>query len=510
MKILVQFFKLVFFASMVAGCASTNTVDSPLTSLLIRDVTVVDGTGSPPFLGSVRIKGDKITDVGDLAPATNDIVISGQSLTLVPGFIDTHSHHDAGLLDKPEALGAISQGITTIVAGQDGSSMFPLSKFFTALAATPTAVNVASYSGHNTIRAEVMGPRFQRPATLDEIQQMGILVEKDLQAGALGLGTGLEYDPGIYSETDEILSLAKIAAKYEGRYVSHMRSEDRYFWEAVDELLEIGRVANIPVQISHAKLAMKSLWGQSDELLNKLDQARNQGIDVTLDVYPYEYWQSTLLVLFPDRDFDSIETARLILSDIVPADGISLVHYQPEPTLVGKTLETIASEREIDPAQTLLDLISTAYEDPAAENDTVESILGKSMRDQDIIRLLKWPHANVCSDGGSEGGHPRGFGAFPRVLKHYFKDQRVLSLPEAIHKMTQAAAQHMGMKDRGWIGPGAKADLVLVDLNTIQDNADIDNPMAHATGINTVWVNGKVVYKDGKHTGRFPGQVVKR
>lgn len=498
---------ILFIATFCMGCATGN---SPLRDTVIRNVTIVDGTGTEPYIGSVRISGDSLTEVGKVSFANNDLVISGDGLVLAPGFIDTHSHHDEGLLEKPEALGAISQGITTIVIGQDGQSYFPLDEYFKRLKETPAAVNVASFTGHNTLRSRAMGDDFQRSANEQELEQMARELETDMRAGSFGLGTGLEYDPGIYSELDEVLQLATLAGQNGGRYTSHIRSEDRYFWEAIDEVLTIGREAKLPVHISHAKLAMRRLWGQTDRLLTTLNTARRQGIDVTLDVYPYDYWQSTLRVLFPDRDFQSLEAAELVLSDIAPAEGITLVEYQADPTLAGKNLAQIAATQSAEPAQVLLDLINNAYEDPKTQSDSTESMLGRSMQENDIVKLLQWPYANVCSDGGSTGGHPRGFGAFPRVLSRFVRDRKQIPLTEAIHKMTLQSAQNVGIADRGWIGPGAIADLVLFDPNAVRDNASISNPTSLASGISWVWVNGDLVYTKGVITGRMPGRVLRR
>ncbi|MEM7281128.1 MAG: D-aminoacylase [Pseudomonadota bacterium] len=499
---------IIASGSLVSACTSVSP--GTFGNIVIRNATIVDGTGRDPYVGSVRIRGSLIVDVGEVTPTADDLVVPAENLVLTPGFVDTHSHHDAGLLIKPQALGAISQGITTIVVGQDGTSNFPLSDYFKRLQSNAPTVNVASYTGHNTLRSQVMGEDFQRPATEQEVQQMATALRQDMDAGSFGLGTGLEYDPGIYSETSEVIALARVASELGGRYISHIRSEDRYFWDAVDELISIGREASLPVHMSHAKLAMKSLWGQTDRLIEKLDTARAQGINVTLDVYPYDYWQSTLRVLFPDRDFQSLEAARLVLSDIAPADGIALAEYRPDPTLAGKTLAQIAETRDTDPAQVLLDLIEQAYEDPAAANASVESMLGRSMRDEDIVDLLNWRFANVCSDGGSNGGHPRGFGAFPRIIHRYVKQQNRFTLAQAIRKMTLQSAQNLGISDRGWIGPGAVADLVLFDLNTIKDNANPGNPTVVSSGISSVWVNGQTVYASGVVTGRMPGQVLRR
>ena len=416
------------------GCA--DTAAPPATgSFLVRGATIVDGTGSPGFIGSLRVVDGVIADVAAddgndaLSPTDNEPVHDGSGLVLAPGFIDTHSHHDNGLLGEPTALAAVSQGITTIVAGQDGGSRFPIADFLAALEATPAAVNVASYAGHGTLRRQVMGDDFRREATDEEVAAMQALLETELANGALGLSTGLEYDPGIYSSTDEVVALAMTAAANGGRYISHMRSEDRALHDAVEETIEIAERARLPVQISHFKLAARGLWGQAAEILARLDEARARGLDITADVYPYEYWQSTMTVLFPERDFTDREAARYALEELVAPEGMLIGRYGPDPALEGKTLAEISAERGTDPVTTYLDLIQVsqaALADSALDGS--ESIVGTSMAFDDIATLMAWPHTNISSDGGLRGAHPRGFGAYPRVLGRYVREERRLGL----------------------------------------------------------------------------------
>jgi N-acyl-D-amino-acid deacylase len=286
-------------STLVSALISTTTAHAQTTSTLVRGASVVDGTGSPAHIADVRITGKVIGSVGTLTLLPGELVIDAHGLVLAPGFIDTHSHHDVKIYEHREALAAVSQGITTIVVGQDGGyggpySHLPLGKFVTRLESQPAAVNVASYAEHGTIREAVMGDDLRRAATSDEIEHMRALLREEMNSGALGLSTGLEYEPGLYSSTEELIELAKVSGACGGRYISHIRSEDRHFWQALSELLEIGRAARIPVQVSHMKLAMRSLWGQSDKLIATLDRARDQGIDVTADVYPYTMWESSL------------------------------------------------------------------------------------------------------------------------------------------------------------------------------------------------------------------------
>jgi len=484
----------------------------PPAPVLITGARVIDGTGSPSQSVSVRVEGDRIEAVGQLEPRPGDLVMNADGLVLAPGFIDTHSHGDSA---EPSVLaaaeGAVSQGVTTLAGGPDGYSLFPLSDFFDRLDAAPPAVNMLSYVGHGTLREQVMGDDFRRAATEAEIETMIGLLKQEMESGAWGLSTGLEYDPGIYSETDEVVALAREAASYGGRYTSHIRSEDRYFWEAIDEILTIGREAGIPVNITHIKLAMQSSHGRAEELLQILDEARANGIEVTADIYPYTYWQSTLTVLFPERDFQNLEAAEFAVTEIAPPDGMLIPQFAPEPALEGKTLAEIATLRGTGPARTLMDLIAEAeaFQKENGEED-VETVIAVSMSEEDIERLMQWPWSNICTDGELWGAHPRGFGTFTRVLGRYVRDRQVLTLEDAIHKMTGLSATTLGLTDRGRIEPGFMADLVLFDADTVLDRATTDYPHDVSRGIETVWVNGSVVWHDNLSTNRAPGRALRR
>jgi N-acyl-D-amino-acid deacylase len=485
--------------------ACTGTPPPPAGSLLIRDARVVDGTGAPERVASVRVEGDRIAAIGALEPLPGETVVDAGGLVLAPGFVDTHSHHDDGLAEMPGAPAVVSQGITTIVVGQDGSSHRPLADWFASLEASPPAINVASYAGHGALREAVLGEDYRRHATAEEVEAMRALLREDLAAGALGLGTGLEYDPGIQSSTEEVVALAREASAAGGRYVSHVRSEDRYFWEAVEEILRIGREAGIPVQISHLKLAMASLWGEADRLLERLEEARAEGVEVTADVYPYEYWQSSMTVLFPDRDFGDLDEARFVLRELATPENVLIGRFEPDPSLVGRTLAGIASDRGVEPARALLDLIAES-----GAGARPESIIATSMATEDVARLLAWEHANVCTDGELDGRHPRGFGSFPRVLAWLVREEKRLGLEEAIRKMTSLAADHVGLAGRGRLVEGAPADLVLFDPATVADRATPEAPQRVSEGIRTVWVNGRAVWDRGAPTGERPGRVLRR
>ena len=477
---------------------------------VIVNARIIDGSGQPAMAGVVRIAGDRISAVGAVKPGVDDEVIDAQGLTLVPGFIDTHSHSDRLILSERDALAKITQGITTVVVGQDGDSPFPLAQFYAALDAAPAKVNVAAFVGHNTLRDQVMGADFRRIANPSEVVAMGALLEQELDAGALGLSTGLEYEPGIHSERSEVLQLAQLAADRDGRYISHVRSEDRWFEDAIDEIIEVGRVTGMPVQISHLKLAMTRLWGTADTLLARLNAAREEGIDLTADIYPYTYWQSNMMVLLPERDPTDLAAIDFVMAELAPPEGIIFTYFPAEPDYVGRTLLEIAALRGETPSVAFSELAKLSIAHETATGESGDMIIGTSMQEDDIAALLTWPHANICTDGSLRDRHPRGAGAFPRVLGRYVRERGVLDWEDAIHKMTALAAAHMGFTERGTIAPGMMADLVLLDTETVLDRATTSEPFAPAAGIHSVWVGGEQVLKAGSPTGAFPGRVIRR
>lgn len=485
---------------------------SALASTLIVHAQVIDGSGVPARAVSVRIDKDRIVAVGDLAPAPGDAVVDAKGLTLAPGFIDAHSHHDREADKTPNMAVLTAQGVTTIVVGQDGESALPLKTYFEQLARSPLAVNVASYTGHGSLRARAMGQDYKRPATPAEIARMQDDLAGDLRAGSLGLSTGLEYDPGIYGTPEEVIALAKTAAAGGGRYISHMRSEDVRLDAAIDEIIAIGREAKLPVQISHLKIGIVDRWGQAPAILAKLDAARAQGVDITADVYPYSYWQSNLSVLLPERNFEDRAAARFALTKLTTPEGLRIAVFAPDPSLVGKSIAQIAAERHADPVETYLALTrqSEAYGAAHPEVDRVDAVIGAAMAEPDIAAFIAWKHSVICSDGMTHGLHPRGFGAFAKILRVYVREQRLLTLEEAVHKMSAQTAAQLGLADRGTIAPGQYADLVLFDPARVADRADLDHPNALATGVGTVWVNGVVVFDKDAATGARPGQVVRR
>ena len=474
--------------------------------LLIRQAQLIDGTGAPRRVGSVRVVGDRIVAVGAVRAEPGDSVIDAHGLVLAPGFIDSHSHHGSELF-RPDSLrraglAMVSQGVTTIVVGQDGSGMGLRARFDT-LTTRPVAVNVASYVGHGSVRRVVLGPNFARAATAAEQARMAAIVRDEMAAGALGLSTGLEYDPGIYATPDEVLTLAKLVAKVGGRYISHIRSEDRDFWPALREVITIGRVTGMPVQVSHIKLGMRDLWGQASRVLATLNEARRAGIRITADIYPYLYWHSNLGVFYPRRNFaDSAETA-FILAHVSGAEDIILSEPDGHPEYRGQTVAQLAAARGKSPVRTMLSLLA----EPGGRD---YGVVAKGMDARDMEQLLQWPFTNVCSDGASTGLHPRGFGSFAQVLGPFVRDRKLFTLEEAVRKMTTLSATNLGLRQRGRLAPGYFADLVLFDPATITDHATFETPQALATGVASVWVNGALVFQQGQVTGQFPGRPIRR
>ena len=473
----------------------------PQTSL-ITNVNLIDGTGATPRKANLRIVDNRISDIGNLQAFANETVIDGNGLVLAPGFIDSHSHHDRDLDESPEALAVISQGVTTIVVGQDGSSD-PIDSIEARLKLHPSSVNLATYTGFGTLRSEVMKDDLKRIATNAELDSMKKILASEIQKGSLGLSTGLEYEDQFYSSEDEVINLAKTAAAEGGRYISHIRSEDINIERAIDEIIAIGKEANIPVQISHFKIAMVSKWGNSNSVLAKLEAARADGINITADCYPYTMWSSTPRVLFPKKDFTNKVSANFAVHNLIDPDKSIITRFTPNKNFQGKSLTEIGKLNNESAADALLQIIRETDNDSADAN-----IIGVSMSEPDIVNFLKWSHTNICSDG-ADGGHPRGYGAFTRFLGRYVREQKIMPLETAIYKMTGLTAEHVGIQNRGILIQGNFADMVLFDPATVIDNSTIINSTALSSGIKIVWVNGKIVYQNQQATKLYSGVLIK-
>ena len=478
---------------------------------LIKNVWIIDGTGAAPFFGALRMEGNKILAVGNLTPLTGETVIDGRQQYITPGFIDSHSHHFGSLKKEPQGIAMTNQGITTILIGQDGDS-YPMDTLQAFFVKNKVAVNVASYTGHSSLREKIMGRNnVFRAASLSEVDKMKIALAADLQKGSFGLSTGLEYESAFYSSKEEVIALAQVAADYKRGYISHIRSEDIQLKDAIDEIIEIGKRTGMPVKLSHIKIANKKDWGKAGQVIQILDSARKAGIDITADVYPYTFWNSTLRVLFPDKKFTSLKSAELATQQLFDPNESVLVRFAPNPSYAGKTISAIAKERNESAPATLIQLIkmAEAYKKANPGAGSVEALAGKSMLEADVIDFMRWEHANFCSDGAA-GGHPRGYGAFTRILGKYIREQKILSLSAAIHKMTGLTAKHLQIENRGVIASGNFADLVLLNPDIIEDHATIENSKALSTGIKMVWVNGELVYQNQNATNQFPGVLIKK
>jgi len=482
------------------------------TDVLLRNTLLFDGSGKPPHPADVRIRGDHIAAVArHLEPGPDEVVRDEYGLSLAPGFIDMHSHGNRGLLEDLDAATVSRQGVTTIFVGQDGQSDFPLADFFSRLAATPAAINVASMVGHATLRQQVMGKDLYRPATAAELAGMKTLLAKELEAGAFGISTGLEYEEAHFATTEEVIELSKVAAAKGGFYISHVRDEATHTFESFDEILRIGREAHIPVEITHIKLGATSLWHQAaTRVPGYFEAAQRDHIDLKADVYPYTFWHSTLRVIVADRDYFNPTKVSAALAQNGGAAAIRISRYVPDPSLAGKTLEEFAAAWHLTPVDAYIRAIrETSGEAGTIATDPLETVDVTSMSEDDVRWFVAQPSIMICSDGELHGSHPRGAGTFPRVLGRYVREQKALSLESAIRKMTGLPALQLGLKDRGRIAAGYVADLVIFDPATVKDGSTIEHPQAPPVGIPGVMVAGEWVIDDGRITGRHPGHVLR-
>jgi N-acyl-D-amino-acid deacylase len=461
---------------------------------------LADGSGRALRRANVRFVGDRVVSVGAGAPQRGDTVVNGAGLVVAPGFIDIHNHSAEELAKDPAAATQVAQGITTVVVGPDGGSPWPIGEYLAERRRSPAAVNVAAFAGHATVRRLVMGDDFKRPARPDEVARMATLVDQAMREGAMGLSSGLEYEVGGYAETSELVELSKVAARYGGIYMSHIRDEADKSFEALREAIAIGERARIAVQISHIKLGTVAVWHKAAEAIAIVEAARKRGVDVTADEYPYNAWSSTITVLVPDKRYDYPPSVERALADVGGAANVLIVRHAAHPEYEFRTLDAVAKDRKTTPVELFIQIV----------RDGGAGVVCTSMVDDDMRAFYQQPWVMVASDGGIGMRHPRGAGTFPRVLGRYVRDERWLTLPEAIRKMTSAPAERLKLAQRGRIVAGAFADLVLFNPKTVVDRSTFGEPGVLAAGIEKVFVGGELVWDGGKPVSARPGQVIAR
>lgn len=490
----------------IPGSARAQTVPGESAgapgTVFLANARIVDGTGAPAFAGDVLIRDGRIAAVGDpgsigVPAGARRVDLSG--LVLAPGFIDIHNHSVGGIFDRPLAPTQLAQGITTIVVGADGGSPWPVGAFLDRVDQARPALDVATLVGHGTVRRAVMGEDYRRTATDAEIADMTRRVERGLEDGAFGLSSGLEYDPGFYSSTGELIALARGAAAHGGFYMSHLRDEEEGLLDAVDEAIRIGREAGLPVHISHIKAGNASVWGKAGEVLERIDAAVAGGLDVTADQYPYTAWQSGLGIVVRSRLYRNADSVAAGIAAVGGADRLQIVRHRADPGLNGLRLSRIAERWGVSPADAYIRLMENGG----------SGVIGHTMSEADVDAFMASRHVMTASDGGIGSPHPRGAGTFPRVLAHYVRERGLLTLERAIERATSMPARRLGLDDRGVIRSGARADLVAFDPETIADLSTFEDAAREATGVRGVWVAGVAVWADGAPTGARPGRAVR-
>jgi N-acyl-D-amino-acid deacylase len=557
-----NFFWLGAFLTIVCAMFPQDPSPSPSSDhfdVIIRNGTVYDGTGAEPRQADIAIRGDRIAGVGPaVAGAKANTVIDAKGLAVAPGFINMLSWSTESLIQDGRSQSEIRQGVTTEIMGE-GESMGPvndrvreqkireqtdikydipwntLAEYLQYLEKRGVSCNVASFIGATTIREYVIGYEDKQP-TPEQLDEMRELVRKEMEAGALGIGTSLIYPPAFYAKTEELIELCKVAAKYQGKYISHMRSEGNQLFEALDELLRIARAANIPAELYHIKAAGKKNWPKVGELLARIERAQKDGLNVRANMYTYTAAGTGLDACLPpwtedggypalfkrlrdpatrekikaEVEVDSDKWENLYLAAGSP-DKILLVGFKSEnlKPLTGKTLAEVAKMRGKDPIDTAMDLI--------AEDESRISTVYYLMSEENVKKELQKPWISFGSDEASQAPespftksnpHPRAYGNFARVLGKYVRDEKVLSMTDAIHRLSGLPATNLGLDHRGFLKEGMFADVVVFDPATITDHATFEKPHQYATGVKHVFVNGVQVIKNGEHTGAKPGRAL--
>lgn len=490
-----SYFTIITFVVFVFAVIETIAQTRPI---LFKNATIIDGTGRPAFRGDVRIKNGKIIKIGNIKPSDDDEIVDASGLVLTPGFIDIHNHSESGLLKEGTAANQVSQGITTILVGPDGGSPFPIAEYFAKLDGK-IAVNIGAFIGHAEVRLQVMKNDYTRKATADEIEKMADLVKQSMKEGAFGLSSGLEYDVGYSASTEELVALARVAGKFGGIYMTHMRDEEEGMIDALRESIRISREAKLPVQISHIKMGNRNVWGRSAEAIALIEETRRSGIDITADAYPYTAWASTITVLVPSRKHDDRKEVETGLANVGGADKVLVTSCSAHRNYEGKTLEQIAAMLNTTPVDVYIQIVK----------DGGAGVVCNSMNEADVKAFYLQPWVMVSSDGGIGSRHPRGTGTFTRVLGRFVRENKWFGLEEAVRKMSAMPAARLRLKDRGLIKKGMRADLVLFDADKVIDRATFAEPQMFSEGITSVFVNGTRVWNDGKITNNLPGMMLR-
>ena len=520
---------LLAAAMVVAAGAAWPAAQVAPYDLLLRNARIIDGTGSPWYRADLGIRGDAIARIAPSIdePATRTIDVAGQ--VLAPGFIDIHTHAARGIFQIPTADNYVRQGVTTLIEGPDGSSPVPLGPFLAKLEALQKSVNIGAFVGQGSIRSRVIGD-VNRQATADELQQMRVLVEQGMTDGAFGLSTGLFYVPGTFTPTGEVVELAKVAGRFGGLHISHMRDETAAVLDSVHETIAIGERGGLPTQVTHHKIIGRPNWGKSVETLQAVDQARARGVDVTIDAYPYtasstsiqgallpawaqEGGRKQVLARLADPDVRSkvkADIVRVIMNERGGGDprNIVVASCEWDVTLAGKHLTDVTTIRGLQP--TVDDAAEAAIW--LVQSGGCQGIF-HAIGEEDLERILRHPATMIGSDGeiptfGKASPHPRSYGTFVRVLGVYARDRRTITLPDAVRKMTSFPAGRLGLFDRGLVRPGMKADLVVFDPERVKDLATFEQPHQYAQGISLVLTNGQLVFEKGAMTAARPGAVL--
>lgn len=512
-------------ACLVVGLAAR---EDPRFDLVLRGGRVVDGTGSPWFRADVGIKGDTIIAIAPRLGGAAARVIDVSGLVVSPGFIDIHTHARRGIFQVPTADNYTRQGVTTIYEGQDGDSPIPIKPFLDRVAGTRISPNFGTFVGQGSVRATVIGP-VDRAATPAELEAMRQLVRQGMRDGAVGLSTGLFYVPGIFTPTDEVVELAKVAGSMGGIHVSHIRNEATGVLDSVRETIAIGERGGLPTQVTHHKIIGVRNWGRSVDTLKLIAEARARGVDVTIDQYPYTASATGIGALLPSwaleggqaetvkRLKDPAVRARIkaVVVDNIKFDrgggdpkNISISGCDWDPSLAGRTLADITRDRGLEvtvenAAETALFIV---------ERGGASGIF-HAIDEQDLQRILACPLTMIASDGevpifGQAAPHPRSYGTFARVLAVYVREKGLLSLEEAVRKMTSLPAWRLGLADRGILRPGMKADIAVFDPARVRDVATFERPHQYAQGFSQVIVNGQVIFDAGAMTAARPGRIL--